>query len=437
MAWPTRVLGETMTWSRRSFLGGLAMLGCGVPTESAAGSLDFPLGVSAGDAHHDSALLWTRYVGEGELRLEWWPENAPEVRRAVAAPVSEERIAKVTLSELEAGTWWHYVFVASRDGVDISTSDEGRFRTALAADSLEPLTLGASSCSHQRFPLTPLSRVAQQIRCDAFLLLGDTVYADGAHSLDEYRGVWREALARRPNRLLRQSAGLVGTWDDHEIVNDATPDTVSAEQMSAARQAAFEYQPLRPSGGTQTRLWRTIRWGRTAELFVLDCRSERNRATGEYVSAAQMEWLKAGLASSQATFKLILNSVPISSYPGALFQLFAKDRWEGFAAQRESLLRYIDEAPIDGVVWLSGDFHMGVVGRVSESGPGANQLEIAAGPAGQSANPSLSYPGPPQFDFATSANNVAVLDLNPAARTVRVRFLDGGSKTLFDGSYTV
>ncbi|MFZ5441124.1 MAG: alkaline phosphatase D family protein [Myxococcota bacterium] len=425
-----------MKLSRRLLLGGgLALAGCRGLREEGPASADFPLGVASGDPDTEGALVWTRFVGRGDLRLELWKRDEPANKRALPVTTANEGIALVDVSGLESGTWWHYAFVSSVDGVDVSRSDEGRFRTVIADDALAPLHFGVSSCSNQNYPLTPFLRAAQELEVDAFLMLGDTIYADGAKTLEQYREKWREGLARRPNRLLRGSAALISTWDDHEIVNDASADQLEQAQIVAAREATHEYSPWRAAVDHPERLWRSIRYGRTAELFVLDCRGERNHATGEYLSRAQMDWLKAGLAKSDAVFKLILNSVPISSYSAAFFQLTKKDRWEGFPEQREEILRFIDETPIEHVLWLTGDFHMGVAGRVSLEGPGATQLEIAAGPAGQFSNPSPSYPGAPQFDFSTASTNVVSLQLDPMAKTARVRFLDGGSKVLFDKTY--
>jgi alkaline phosphatase D len=421
--------------SRRLVLGGLAAMSCGrAMQEPGPASPDFPQGVCAGDPDSRGALLWTRYTGTGALRLELWPRGDPATRLVFPVTPTDEGIALVRVEDLAAGTWWHYAFVGSKADGEVSRSEEGRFRTALAADALAPLRIGASSCADQEYPLTPFSRVADELECDVFLMLGDNLYADGAKTLDEYRQKWREALARRPTQRLRASTGLISTWDDHEIVNNATGELDPA-QIQAARTATFEYQPWRESGASPGRLWRSIRWGRTVEFFVLDCRSERAPSTGQYMSREQLDWLKAGLAASPARFKLVLNSVPISNYPGAFFALTLDDRWQGYPAERTELLEFIEGRNIPGVLWLTGDFHMGVAGRVSATGPGSTMREIAAGPAGQFANPSPSYPAPPQFDFATAEHNVAVLDLDPAAGTVRVRFLDGGTRTLFDTTW--
>ncbi len=419
-----------MKLSRRLFLAGLSAASCGLPSEEGPASPDFPLGVASGDADADGALVWTRYDGRDAVQLEWWKRDDPTTLRTQPLTPRDGGFCITALEGLDPGTWWSFAFSTSS-----ARSDEGHFRTALADDTLEPLRFGASSCSRQNYPLTPFLRAASEVQCDAFLMLGDTVYADGADDLPSYREKWNEALARRPNRLLRASTSLVSTWDDHEIINDASGDRLDPARVAAARQATFEHQPWRADGQMPQRLWRSLRWGRTAELFVLDCRSERNHATGEYLSRAQLDWLKAGLANSPATFKLILNSVPITAYPGAFFQTFAADRWEGFPAQRTEILDFIDSTPTEGVLWLTGDFHMGVAGRTARDGVGARQLEIAVGPAGNFPNPSLSYPAGPQFDFATAHNNFTTLELDPASRTVRVQFFDGGSRTLFDRTY--
>lgn len=419
--------------SRRAVLAGLAASACAPLEAEVPAPPDFPLGVSAGDPQPDGAVLWTRYVGHHALMLEL--ERLGEAPTTREVTPDETGIVIAPLTGLAPGEWYAYAFVAHDGGVEVARSERGRFRTAPALDALVPLHFGASSCARQTAAMTPFVRAAEEFEFDAFLLLGDTVYADGATTLEEYREKWRGALARRPNRLLRASTGVINTWDDHEIVNDARGDLVPPARLEAARQAIFEHQPWTSDGAMPRRLWRRLRFGLTAELFVLDCRSERNRERDEYLSREQLDWLKAGLAASPARFKLILNSVPMSSYPGGFFGAFAHDRWEGWPTQRLELLRFIDETPIDGVVWLTGDFHMGVAGRVAKEGPGSTQVELACGPAGSSANPSPSYPSPPQFDFATAVQNLVSLRLDPIAGRIQAQFLDGGTRTLFERTY--
>ena len=64
-------------------------------------------------------------------------------------------------------------------------------------------------------------------------------------------------------------------------------------------------------------LYRSLRWGRHLELFVLDTRSYRDPNSAldsqqqpkTMLGSEQLAWLKDGLASSSATWKVIVSSV--------------------------------------------------------------------------------------------------------------------------------
>jgi alkaline phosphatase D len=149
-----------------------------------------------------------------------------------------------------------------------------------------------------------------------------------------------------------------------------------------------------------------------------------------------MDWLKAELALSTAVFKIIMNSVPITDFPGA-FDFAPQDRWEGYAAQRREILQHIDDAMIRGVLWLAGDFHLASAQRVATSGPGATQIEILAGPGAQSGNPLAFGLGAPQFDFASTTNNYTVLELDPATARVRAYWVDGSGSVAETQEYVL
>jgi alkaline phosphatase D len=211
----------------------------------------------------------------------------------------------------------------------------------------------------------------------------------------------------------------VATWDDHEVVNDWSTETIDPTRLAAARQAFFEHATPRtePPG----RIWRSLRWGRTVEVFVLDSRSERlpstrsSAAGGQYLSEEQLGWLVAGLEASRATFKVVVNSVPITEWP--LLFLGANDRWPGYAAQRQRVLEASGRVP--GTIWLAGDFHFGAVARIGPPGdPFFRQTEILVGPVAH-INPALAvieFTGDPsQFPFLSGERNYARLIFDPTS----------------------
>jgi len=81
------------------------------------------------------------------------------------------------------------------------------------------------------------------------------------------------------------------------------------------------------------RPYRNVRWGKAVELFILDCRSYRSvhdatlavddgTATSQtpqlqtILGAAQLKWLKHALTASDATWRIICSSVPLSYQTG-------------------------------------------------------------------------------------------------------------------------
>ena len=124
---------------------------------------------------------------------------------------------------------------------------------------------------------------------------------------------------------------MIAIWDDHEFANDAwsggaenhTAGTEGAwaAREAAAKQAYFEWMPVRPATAGTT--YRRLRFGTLADLHLLDLRSFRSQQVGvgngavddperTITGRAQLDWLKSGLSRSDTTWRLVGNSVMIS-----------------------------------------------------------------------------------------------------------------------------
>lgn len=387
----------------------------------------FPWGATVGDPRPDSVMLTTQLVGPTETELTITAAGQRALRRTLV--VGADGFLRVEVDGLLPRTRYDYELRTTDDALT------GRFKTAPAPAWLGPLTFGATSCLRQTRPLDVLQRAAETDELDAFILAGDTVYADGAVTLAEYRAKWLEALGQAPSLALRAAHAVVAAWDDHEIRNDAAGATTPPEQLDAARHALLEHLAVRTDA--ERRLWRSLRFGRTAELLVLDCRGERAPARQEYLSREQLDWLKHRLVESDCRFKLIVNSVPMGSFGGVGFELFKPDRWEGYPAQRTELLQHLEDAKVPGVLFVSGDFHLGCVGRVAQQGLGTNVIEALVGPGSSEPNPVIDAVKPPQWDFVTGARTFSTLQLDPAALTATVDYRDGRGAVLFRKAYAL
>ncbi len=422
----------------------------------------YPIGVSSGAVNPTRAMVTTRVVGDGASRLRVWRDAEREGDVALVfdetVVVADGGYVHAVIETLAPDTNYTYAFF--RDGDPLTArSPIGQFHTAPPMDASVRVRFGATTCTGSsgepaRTNLKPyrsLSFLAAQ-DIDAVLHLGDMSYNDNAVTRAQYRAEWTETLSQSGYRDLFSSTSVFATWDDHEITNNFDPETLSPVRLASAKDAFFETLPV--ERGDDGELYRSYRWGETAELFITDARSERRPSTLEsddpvFVSAAQLEFIKQGLLNSEAHFKLVFSSVHISNLPG-FWDIASDDRWEGYATQRVELLDFIVDNEIDNVWFLAGDVHLGMVGRLEREGhPHAGMWEITVGPGASGVNPISglvdaglfeerdAFPCD-QFVFWHGRNEVAtVLELDPLADTIRTIFTDVETdEVLFDEALT-
>ena len=272
-----------------------------------------------------------------------------------------------------------------------AVSPTGTFRTAPPTDHPADVRFAYSGDSEARFqPFTLLDAVRQEDP-DFFVYLGDTIYADSdsaagnvtqilpSETLPVYRAKYRENRQDVFLQALLAATPTYAIWDDHEVLNDFAGEAVDPTLLAHGLQAFLEYMPIRPEDADPRQLFRRFRWGRTVDLFILDERQYRSAERfcvrdGHLVlipmvqdprcfltelaapertmlGARQQAWLTRELLTSEATFKVIINEVPMS----ALYVL-PYDRWESYVAEREELLQFI-RANLRNVIFLTTDLH--------------------------------------------------------------------------------
>lgn len=341
----------------------------------------FPRGVQVGDALHDSVIV---HIHSTHDEVEWVlmqgvEDDWVEVQRDNGTPMNG--LLRVEVIGLQSDTAYSIIGQHSDGGRSRVT----RFRTAQGPNDWRIVTFGATSCLGGNVPWPNLSRAAEE-QYDFFMLLGDTVYTN-ASTVENAWQDWWQVLGIQGLAELTSSTSVIATWDDHELVNNfdwsliENAETIHSNALSCFHRA----MPNRSndSGG----IYRSVQHGEVLEVFVLDCRGERHSDNGIYISEEQMGWLKNGLSTSTARFKLIMNSVPITDFEDLIGEVEAIDRWQGFAEQRTEILSHIEDSEISGVLWISGDFHFGFIAQVGRTGDvGDSMMEVLVGPSGSFLN---------------------------------------------------
>jgi alkaline phosphatase D len=174
---------------------------------------------------------------------------------------------------------------------------------------------------------------------------------------------------------------VTNNWSDaKDLSADARYSEKNVPLLIARGTRAFlEYAPMRPFDVRESqRVYRRYSYGPLLDLFVIDLRSYRgpNSANLETMATSdtailgrdQLDWLKAGLRSSRAIWKVVAADMPLGLNVGDGMTPDGQLRWEavangeaGAAKGREleiaELLAYLRRRRVQNVVWVTADVH--------------------------------------------------------------------------------
>lgn len=398
------------------------------------------LWVAAGDVTQNSVVLWAHSLTTGTLTV-LLSDDSRQVTQSLTTTVVAAAIP-VTLPVSNLTPAMQYTYrVRSASGAEAN----GHFRTPAPATHHAGLHFGVSGDWRASLaPFVSVRNVADR-QLDFFVELGDTIYADLAspavpksrtETLSAFRIKHGEVYSPHfgLNLLadLRAATAIFATIDDHEVTNDFAGGALAkldprfqsssgrinqTPLYSHALQAFAEYNPLRQEFYAQEskderfqgarKLYRYRLFGQDAAIFLLDTRSFRDlpihsadrndpadiirfrkdsfRPGRTLLGSQQLTDLKADLLDAEQkgiTWKIILIPEPIQQRG----LMSAQDRYEGYAAERADLLRYLEEQAIRNVLFIAADIHGTLVNNISYSiAPEAPQIathafEVTVGP---------------------------------------------------------
>jgi phosphodiesterase/alkaline phosphatase D-like protein len=227
---------------------------------------------------------------------------------------------------------------------------------------------------------------------DLFVATGDNCYyysghfqtaADGAPYDDETHKLLVQ-LANRNNDSLRQLVRTVPTlaiWDNHDYGPGQQDHAYMGKEVSLRvfkrmwAQRSYGYRTDEPAVHEVRGTFSSVRYG-PVELFLLDDRLYRDvpsppscvgvpapQSAQQILGPLQLFWLKRRLEASSAPVKLVVSGTVL--LPEFVNKAPAEQCWEGWRKgakpELEELLGFIESHDIQGVVFLSGDLHLGFI----------------------------------------------------------------------------
>ena len=385
-------------------------------------------GVASGDVTTSSAVIWGRLSSSAQMHVEVADNPAmarPKAGGRAHASEATDFTAHVTLVGLEPETRDRYrVWLAGAGGVgrsDVSDVLIGTFKTAPAPWQSRSVSFvvgadvgGQRFCRNASTGGYTIFASMEALAPDFFIANGDMIYADGDcpaegpdgpggwenipgnfrsiadpsvdwTDVEEVREIflrhWRYNRADPYTQSFFRSTSMYSQWDDHEVINDfgapwaywnsATINRPGYPNIVAqGLDTFFAYSPIARVPGDRDRIYRSFRWGKDVELFVLDARSYRDRNDlpdtpendKDMLGKEQIAWLVNGIQQSTATWKIVASDVPISIGTGSV--AFGRDAWAnigveptGFERELLRMLAELDSIDADNIVFVTTDVH--------------------------------------------------------------------------------
>lgn len=365
-------------------------------------------GVMIAELRGTRARVWSRGERDGwmQVRVEEWPARREVARAQVRVGANTDFTGTVDVSGLvpqrEHRVWVRFCDRAGQawTAADRAAPHQASFRTPPAPNA-EPSPvrfafsgdLGGQNVGRDAQRGYAIFEALAQREPEFFVALGDMIYADAqilatgrfanaqvpgdfgpAVDLEGYRAHWRYNRADSAVQRFFARTPTFAVWDDHEVVNDfgpaddtrdEAPYTPGQHLMPIGAQAFLEFNPIAAADGS---FYRSVRWGPHVELFLLDNRSHRDSAREPddlpqpktQLGMRQLAWLENAISASDATWKFIVSSVPISIPTGSAE---ARDGWAnadssgGYERELALLFATLRVRSEQRTIWLTTDVH--------------------------------------------------------------------------------
>ncbi|MBI2620366.1 MAG: alkaline phosphatase D family protein [Ignavibacteriales bacterium] len=330
-------------------------------------------GPMVGYAQMTEVMLWVQTTRPAAVQFRYWPSDQPASKQtssSVTTSADRSSVAHVLIAGLPPGRSFDYELLI--DGKTIKRPYPLRFQTLpLWQWRTDPPDFSAAfgSCLYINEtewdrPGTPygsdyeiLTVLASKMP-DLMLWLGDNTYYREIdwNTAAGLRHRWTHTRSTPELQAILGSAHNYAIWDDHDYgPNDA-------DRSYRLKGEALETHKLFWANQTYGTpeipgVFGKFEWG-DVEFFLLDDRYHRspNRAPNDEQKTMfgkdQLQWLLDGLVSSIATFKIVANGNQMLN-PSTGGETFFNYRHE-----YETLLQFIKERRVPGVLFLSGDRHL-------------------------------------------------------------------------------
>ena len=318
---------------------------------------------------------------------------------------------------------------------------------AAAQPSSDVWRLSVGSCANQKLP-QPIWQTILAERPNIHIFGGDNVYAsERPWSLAQLQEAYALAAQQSGMAQLMRSVPYMAMWDDHDYgLNDGGAEFADKQASKQALLDFFRYpanHALRSRDGlydAQIIVQNTTAGQRRIQVILLDTRWHRSPLARPLIPGlpgqeryipdpspektmlgqAQWQWLEAQLREP-AQVRLIYSGIQV------LADGHGWERWGNLPRERQKLIDMIARTKAQGVIFLSGDRHIGAIYRDTS---GAYPLWEMTSSGLTHAWAQASEAGPNRIGDLVRANHYGLVDVNLAKSEVHLQLKDTQGRAL-------
>jgi alkaline phosphatase D len=260
---------------------------------------------------------------KGFVRVHYKPEGDAEFQITAWEKVDPEAdfTQQFRLTDLRPGT--QYVIEVEYGAKEDKTSNTfaGTFRTAPAPDTIAPVTFTVTT--GQRYPDRDsddgFKIYAQMLKMDPdfFVHTGDILYYDQLAKTPALANWhWQRIYSLKSIVDFHRTVSSYFIKDDHDtLVNDSWPTMETTFMGELTFEKGLEIFREQVPMGDKT--YRTVRWGKDLQVWMVEGRDFRSPNTMEdgpaktIWGADQMAWFRRTVQESDATFRILISPTPV------------------------------------------------------------------------------------------------------------------------------
>ena len=337
-----------------------------------AQAIEVVAGPMIGDTDTHGTKIWVQTDQSGRVQIRYWPENQPNLMRSSGVYVTDASrfiTAVVPLNGLDAGQKYFYQVIlndkvkAFTYSLSFSTAPDN----AHNIKRLPEINALIGSCFFINDPVMNLFKVEYgsgleifesmaKKEADFVLWMGDNLYfapfdLSNLYNMNRRYERYRQTPELQP--LLAKQANFA-TWDDHDFGPNNSDKRFWRRDESFQLFKAYwpnpRYGLLSTPGTFFNKTWGDVEVFMTDNRFYRDANDFPDPMKRHYFGSEQLNWLKASLKASNATFKLVVIASPV-------LNRYYEESFIKAKGEYDNLMNFLDQEKIEGIVFLSGDRH--------------------------------------------------------------------------------